>query len=84
MMASGLSVKVYGPDTATITKLSEKVIEMVNDTEGFANAATGLGQGDATINLNIDRDKVRSYGLTVAEVYQKIAQRLTTTATARP
>ena len=83
MMASGLSVKVYGPDTATITKLSEKVIEMVNDTEGFANAATGLGQGDATINLNIDRDKVRSYGLTVAQVYQKIAADLTTTTTAK-
>ena len=83
MMASGLSVKVYGPDTDTITKLSEKVIEMVNDTEGFANAATGLGQGDATINLNIDRDKVRSYGLTVAQVYQKIAADLTTTTTAK-
>ena len=31
----------------------------------------------------MDRDKVRAYGLTVAEVYQKIAQRLTTTATAQ-
>ena len=55
---------------------------MVNDTEGFANAATGLGQGDATINLDIDRDKVRAYGLTVAQVYQQIAAKLTTTTTA--
>ena len=83
MMASGLSVKVYGPDTATINALSEKVIEMVNDTEGFTNATTGLGQGDATINLSIDRDKVRAYGLTVAQVYQQIAADLTTTTTAK-
>ena len=49
-LSSGLSVKIYGPDAETITALSDKVVQMVNDTEGFANAATGLGQGDATIN----------------------------------
>ncbi|EKC61073.1 xanthan lyase, partial [human gut metagenome] len=35
-----------------------------------------------TINLDIDRDKVRAYGLTVAQVYQQIAAKLTTTTTA--
>ena len=81
-LSSGLSVKIYGPDADTITALGDKVVQMVNDTEGFANAATGLGQGDATINLDIDRDKVRAYGLTVAQVYQQIAAKLTTTTTA--
>ena len=82
-LATGLSVKVYGKDPETLTTVSEKVMEIVNDTEGFANADNGLGSGDATIILKVDRDKVRAYGLTVAEVYQKIAQRLTTTATAQ-
>ena len=82
-LASGLSVKIYGADPDTMTKLSEKVVEIVNDTEGFANATNGLGNGDATINLQIDRDKVRSYGLTVAQVYQQIAAKLTTTTTAQ-
>ena len=82
-LASGLSVKVYGPDSETITQLSEKVVEIVNSTEGFANATNGLGSGDATINLQIDRDKVRAYGLTVAQVYQQIAAKLTTTTTAQ-
>ena len=58
-------------------------VDIVNDTEGFANAINGLGSGDATINLQIDRDKVRSYGLTVAQVYQQIAAKLTTTTTAQ-
>ena len=80
---SGLSVKVYGPDSETITQLSEKVVEIVNSTDGFANATNGLGSGDATINLQIDRDKVRAYGLTVAQVYQQIAAKLTTTTTAQ-
>ena len=82
-LASGLSVKVYGPDSETITQLSEKVVEIVNSTDGFANATNGLGSGDATINLQIDRDKVRAYGLTVAQVYQQIAAKLTTTTTAQ-
>ena len=81
-LASGLSVKIYGADSDTLTQLSEKVVEIVNDTEGFANATNGLGSGDATINLQIDRDKVRSYGLTVAQVYQQIAAKLATTTTA--
>ena len=82
-LASGLSVKIYGADSDTLTQLSEKVVEIVNDTEGFANATNGLGSGDATINLQIDRDKVRSYGLTVAQVYQQIAAKLATTTTAQ-
>ena len=82
-LTGGLSVKIYGADADTLTQLSEKVVEMVNDTEGFANATNGLGAGDATIILKIDRDKVRSYGLTVAQVYQQIAAKLTTTTTAQ-
>ena len=82
-LASGLSVKIYGADSETLSQLSEKVVDIVNDTKGFANATNGLGSGDATINLQIDRDKVRSYGLTVAQVYQQIAAKLTTTTTAQ-
>ena len=66
-----------------MTALSEKVVDMVNEMDGFTNATNGLGSGDATINLQIDRDKVRSYGLTVAQVYQQIAAKLTTTTTAQ-
>ena len=82
-LAGGLSVKVYGADAETLNQLGDKVVKMVNETEGFANATTGLGNGDSTINLHIDRDKVRSYGLTVAQVYQQIAAKLTTTTTAQ-
>ena len=82
-LASGLSVKIYGTDSDTLNQLGEKVVDIVNSTEGFANATTGLGNGDSTINLHIDRDKVRAAGLTVAQVYQQIAAKLTTTTTAK-
>ena len=79
----GLTVQISGNDIDTMTALSEKVVDMVNEMDGFTNATNGLGSGDATINLQIDRDKVRSYGLTVAQVYQQIAAKLTTTTTAQ-
>ena len=82
-LASGLSIKIYGADETTLTRLSEKIVDLVNNTEGFANATNGLGAGDSTIILKIDRDKVRANGLTVAQVYQQIAAKLTTTATAQ-
>ena len=80
---TGLTVKVYGPDPETLQQVSDKVVDIVNSVDGYANATNGLGGGDATINLQIDRDKVRSYGLTVAQVYQQIAAKLTTTTTAQ-
>ena len=83
-LSSGLSIKIYGSDVNTLTALSEKVVDIVNSTPGFANATNGLGAGDSTIILKVDRDKVRAYGLTVAEVYQKIAQRLTTATAQTP
>ncbi|MGN0662463.1 MAG: efflux RND transporter permease subunit [Faecalibacterium sp.] len=82
-LENGLKVKVFGTNAETLLALSERVVEIVNETEGFANATNGQGGGDATIELHIDRDKVRAYGLTVAQVYQQIAARLTTTTTSQ-
>ena len=47
----GLTVQVSGNDIDTMTALSEKVVDMVNEMDGFTNATNGLGSGDATINL---------------------------------
>ena len=82
-LSTGLTIKIYGTDAETLTALSEKVIDIVNNTDGFQNATNGLGAGDSTIILQVDRDKVRAYGLTVAQVYQQIAAKLTTTTTAQ-
>ena len=82
-LSTGLTIKIYGTDAETLTALSEKVVDIVNNTEGFQNATNGLGAGDSTIILQVDRDKVRANGLTVAQVYQQIAAKLTTTTTAQ-
>ena len=50
LLGSGLTVNVYGPDITTLTELSEKVVELVNSTEGFEDATNGLGEGGRVIS----------------------------------
>ena len=45
-------------------------------------STTGQDAGDAEINITIDKDKAMRMGLTVAQVYQQIAAKLTTDTTA--
>ena len=80
MMGSGLKLNVYGSDLDTVTRITEDIKEIVNGVEGFANASNGLEENkDQTIQLNIDRDKAMTYGLTVAQIYQEISARMNTT-----
>ena len=41
-LSTGLTIKIYGTDAETLTALSEKVVDIVNNTEGFQNATNGL------------------------------------------
>lgn len=81
MLGSGLTVNIYGSDLDTLEALSQDIMEIVNGTEGFVNADNGLGEGDPTIELHIDKDKAAAAGLTVAQIYMEIASRLTTSTT---
>ena len=50
--------------------------------DGIQNVTDGQDAGDAEINITIDKDKAMRMGLTVAQVYQQIAAKLTTDTTA--
>ena len=81
LMASGLSINVYGHDLETMRGVSEEIAAEVRTVEGFENISTGNEDAAKTLHLDIDKDKAMSYGLTVAQIYAGIAQRLTTSAT---
>ena len=81
LLGSGLSVNIYGSDLDVLRTLSEEVIAIVDAHEGYEDAVSGFTDGDATIQLLIDKDKAMAEGLTVAQIYMKIAEKLTTSAT---
>ncbi len=82
MLGSGLSVNIFGDDLQTLEQLSQKVSDIVATVPGYTDISTSFDGGDATLQLVIDRDKAMEKGLTVAQIYMAISQRLTTSATA--
>lgn len=78
---SGLSINVYGSQLDKLEEFSTEVADIVSGIEGFENVSTGVGEGEATLHLVIDKDKAMSYGLTVAQIYAEIAQRISTSVT---
>ncbi len=81
LMSSGLTVNIYGSDVDELTDVSEDIMELVGQVEGFTEISNGTEDSEETLHLVIDRDKAMSYGLTVAQIYAEIAQRLTTSVT---
>ena len=81
MLGSGLSVKIFGDDLDTLKTLSQQVADIVATVPGYTGIKTSFDAGDATLQLVIDRDKAMEKGLTVAQIYMAISQRLTTSAT---
>ena len=78
MMSSGLTVQLSGQDLDTLMDIAADVKDMVASVEGFADVSDGQEEADEVIHLAIDRDAAARVGLTVAQIYSDISDRLTT------
>jgi multidrug efflux pump subunit AcrB len=81
LLGSGLSVKVYGEDLEVLQRISEEIVSIVQTVPGYADIQTSFTDGDPTIHLQIDKDKAMAKGLTVAQIYMAIAEKMTTSST---
>ena len=82
LSGSGVEVDLYGHDLNDLRTAGQQVAELMNGIEGIQNVSDGQEAGEAEINITIDKDKAMRMGLTVAQVYQQIAAKLTTNTTA--
>lgn len=80
MFGSGLSISVYGTDIQDMIAATEVVMDKVAQVEGFVDISNGTEDADKVIHLAIDKNKAMSMGLSVAQIYQDIAKKLTTSA----
>ena len=78
LMSDGVTVNIYGDDKDKLLSLSEDVMKMMNSVDGLKNADNGVTEADRTLRLRIDRNKAAAYGLTVAQIFQQIAEKATT------
>ncbi|MGN0301867.1 MAG: efflux RND transporter permease subunit [Anaerotardibacter sp.] len=81
MVGSGLSINVKGDGSDTdLVAVTEDIMALVDEVEGYTEIDNGLEEANTEITLNVDRDKLSEKGLTVAQLYAEIADRLSTTA----
>ena len=78
MLGSGLSMNIYGDSMEKLLEISEDIVDIVDQVEGFENISNGQEDGAQEIHLVINKDKAMKKGLTVAQIYSTLTSRLTT------
>jgi multidrug efflux pump subunit AcrB len=81
MMGSGLSITITGPDQDKLIEISEDVMAIVDEVEGYTEIENGLEDADKELHLIIDKDKLTKEGFTVAQLYQQLSNVLNTSTT---
>jgi multidrug efflux pump subunit AcrB len=82
ILGSGLSISIYGQDLDTLREISEDIMEIVGTVDGYVNIQNGQEEANQVLHLVIDKDKAIRYGVTVAQIYQSIAQEMATSQNA--
>lgn len=82
ILGSGLSISIYGQDLETLRKISEDLMEIVSQVDGYVDISNGQEEADKVLRLDVDKDKAIRYGVTVAQIYQAVAAEMATTKNA--
>ncbi len=72
LMTSGISIQVKGKETEKIQELAEQIGKKLEEVDGLTEISNGLEEATPEYRIIVDKDKAAGYGLTVAQVYQKI------------
>lgn len=78
LMGSGLEIEIYGDDIDTLLAISNDMMDLVGQVEGFEEITNGQNEGDLQYVLSIDKDKAMKNGLTIGQIYAEIAGKLKT------
>lgn len=78
VLGSGLSISLKGPDQDGLVAMSEDIMAIVDEVEGYSEIENGLEEAATEVNLIIDKDLLTEKGYTVAQLYADLAGMLTT------
>ena len=72
LMTSGISIQVKGKEIDKLQELAQQIGERLESVDGLMEISDGLEEATPEYRIVVDKDKASEYGLTVAQVYQKI------------
>lgn len=79
---SGMQLTIQGRDLDTLLDISEEMMDLLGQVEGFGEITNGQEEGDTQIRIRVHKDEAMRYGLTVAQIFSELSNALTTEATA--
>ena len=78
---SGMEIVIQGRDLNTLQSISQDMMDLLGQVEGFTEISNGQEDGAPQIRVTVDKDKAMQYGLTVAQIYSELSAALTTETT---
>ena len=82
LSGSGLSMNIYAQNMNDLQAAAKKAAAELQKVEGLAEISDGLEESAPALHIAVDRNKAMAKGLTVAQVYMELAEKLTTSTTA--
>ncbi len=76
MMSSGIQIVVKGKDTDKLQEIAKEVTSMLEGIEGIDKIDSGISETQKEQRVTVNKNKAMEYGLTVAGVYQTIADKV--------
>lgn len=81
LMSSGLQIDIYGDDLDTLLSISQDVMEIIDQLEGFQEISNGQEEGAEEVRVSVNKDEAMRLGLTVAQIYSELSSAMTTSTT---
>ncbi|MBO4883247.1 MAG: efflux RND transporter permease subunit [Lachnospiraceae bacterium] len=78
MLGSGLSLSIFGDDVNELNRISGEIMDIIATVPGYTDISNGNEDAKQILHMYIDRDAAINDGLTVAQIYQAIYGKLTT------
>ena len=72
LMTTGISLQVKGKETDKLQEIAEQIGKKLEEVDGLTEISNGLEEATPEYRLVVNKDKAAQYGLTVAQVYQKV------------
>ena len=76
MGGSGITVQVRGRDLDRMQEIAMDIAAIIEGVEGTENVSDGLEESTGELRVLVDRDKAIEHGMTVAEIFSQLSEKL--------
>ncbi|MDE6064340.1 MAG: efflux RND transporter permease subunit, partial [Lachnospiraceae bacterium] len=73
---SGITIRVEGRELDRIQEIAGEIAELVAEVEGTTEVSDGMEESGEELRVTVDKEAAMAYGLTVAQIFAQISDRL--------